>query len=76
MKLYNSLKSDLKTVIDGNEIIFPAGAKVEVCDGFVDRIRKIYPFIEVVASKKIAIGGKAKAVAKSLGNKPKTKKNE
>ena len=59
MKLYNPTKDDLKTVIDGNEVLLPAGAKVEVCDGFVDRIRKIYPFLEVVASKRKIVVGKA-----------------
>uniref|UniRef100_A0A6M3ISJ8 Uncharacterized protein n=1 Tax=viral metagenome TaxID=1070528 RepID=A0A6M3ISJ8_9ZZZZ len=67
MKLYNPLKDDIKTVIDGNEVLLPAGATVEVCDGFVDRIRKVYPFLEVVASKKTA-----KAV-KSIGKSGKTK---
>ena len=73
MKLYNSTENDIKTIIDGNEILFSAGKKVEVCDGFVDRIRKIYPFLEVVASKN-RIGG-VKSGKKSFGSaKPKGKK--
>jgi hypothetical protein len=72
MKLYNPIKDDIKTVIDGNEVLLPAGKKVEICDGFVDRIIKIYPFLEVVASKKVFGGKKSNKIVGSA--KPKGKK--
>jgi len=79
MKLYNRNNFDLKTIIDGNEVILPAGKKVEVCDGFVDRILKIYPFLEKEVKKSPKLAGVGKVVRKLIGKvakvaKPKTKK--
>jgi len=75
MKLYNKENFDLKTIIDGNEVILPAGKKVEVCDGFVDRILKIYPFLEKEVKKSPKLAGVGKMVSKLVGKaKPKTKK--
>lgn len=73
MKLYNKKEnSDLKITIDGNEVVLPAGKKVEVCDGFVDKILKIYPFLEKEVKKSPKLAG---VVSKSVGKaKPKTKK--